>query len=181
MAVLRGMYNLLHITQPKVGSIRIKEKNRCHGCTERNVQCTSHHTTIRVKERNRCHVFLEECTVTAHNIAKRLDLLGLRKETGAMAVLTGMSSVLHIAQPKVGSIRIKEKNRCHGCIEMNVQCTAHHTAKRLDLLGLRKSTGAMAVLKGLYGVLHITQPKVGSIKVQEKNSCLGRTERNVHL
>jgi hypothetical protein len=38
MTVLRGKYSLLHTTQTKVASNRVKEKNRCHGCTERAVQ-----------------------------------------------------------------------------------------------------------------------------------------------
>ncbi len=156
MTILRGMYSVLHITQPKVGSIRVKEKNRCHGCSVRNVHCT----------------------VYCISHSQRLDLLGLRKRKGAKAVLRGMYSycpshsqrldlflwgmyttlysVLHITQPKVGSIRVKEKNRCHGCTERTVQCTAHNTAKRLDLLGLRKRTGAMAVLRGLYSTVYCT-------------------------
>ncbi len=101
---MREMYSLLHTTQPKVGSIRVKKKKRYQGCSERNVQLLP---------------------ITR----QRLDLLGLRKRTGAIAVLKGLYSVLHITQPKVGSIRVKEKNRCHHCTERAVQCTAHHTAK----------------------------------------------------
>ncbi len=151
---------VLYITQPKDGSIIVREKNKCHGCTEKNVLCTVY--------------------CTSHN--HRLDLLGLRKRTGAIAVLRGlynprvdisglrkrtcamtvltvlrgMYSLLHTTQPKVGSIRVKEKNRCHGCTERNVQCTVYCTphSQRLDLLGLRKRTGAMTVLRGLYSVLH---------------------------
>ena len=44
MAVQRGMYTVLHTTQPKVGSIRVKEKNMSHDCTERKVQFTAHNT-----------------------------------------------------------------------------------------------------------------------------------------
>ncbi len=81
----------------------------------------------------------------------RVDLSELKKRTGAMTVLRGLASVLHITQPKVGSIRLKEKNRCHGCTKRNVQ----------------------------YSVLHTTQPKVGSIRDKEKNRYHGCTGRNV--
>jgi hypothetical protein len=58
-----------------------------------------------------------------------VDLSGLKKRTGAMTVLRGIYSALHITQSKGGSLRAKEKNRCHDCSERNVQCTAHNTSK----------------------------------------------------
>ncbi len=49
-------------------------------------------------------------------------------------------------------------------------CTLH--SQRLDLLGLRKRTGAMAVLRGMYSVLHTTQPKAESIRVKKRTGAM---------
>ncbi len=122
-------------------------------------------------------LYWEGCTVYCTSHSLMLDLLGLRKRTGAMTVLRGLSSVLHITQPKVGSCRVKEKNRWHDCsgmysllhttqpkvwsfrvkeknrrhgsgLKKRTRAMAH--SQRLDLLGLRKRKGAMAELRGLY-------------------------------